>query len=111
MKAINRRGLKEASKVVGRDYRHIAIVTRGGNILAVGGNVTRHAEVAALSKLFPSERIGTTIFSARVRKDGSFAMGRPCRACMEFIKACGVKKVVWTDHEGQTVKVRLRYGA
>ena len=98
-----------AEKVVGRNYRHIAIVFRGGSILSIGNNVSRHAEVAALSKLFPNERIGTTVLSMRIRKHGSIANGKPCANCMRFMIACGVKKVVWSNSNGTLIKERI-YG-
>jgi tRNA(Arg) A34 adenosine deaminase TadA len=99
--------LKEAEKVQGRNYRHVAVVFKGGSILAVGNNVSRHAEVAALSKLFPSKRIGTTVLSMRIRKHGSFANGKPCEACMTFMRWAGVKKVVYSNSDGTLTKERL----
>lgn len=91
-----------------RSYRHVALVLRGGCVLAVGTNAARHAEVAALSKLFPSERVGTTVISLRIRKDGSLAMARPCNGCMLFLRQSGVKKVEWSDSNGNMIKVRLK---
>jgi pyrimidine deaminase RibD-like protein len=99
--------LKEAEKVAGRNYRHVAVVFKGGSILAIGNNVSRHAEVAALSKLFPNKRIGTTVLSMRIRKHGSFANGKPCKNCMAFMLANGVKKVMWSDSNGNIIKERL----
>jgi cytidine deaminase len=81
-------------------YRHIAFVLRGGAIQAVGLNLTRHAEVAALLNLYPSDRYGTKVVSIRVRKDGSFAMAKPCKVCEAFMRLNGVKKVTWTDSNG-----------
>lgn len=101
--------LEKANKVAGRNYRHVALVLRGGSILAIGNNVSRHAEVAALSKLYPSERVGTTVISMRIRKHGSFANGKPCANCMAFMLLCGVKKVIWSNSDGTMTKERLRY--
>jgi pyrimidine deaminase RibD-like protein len=109
MSAQRRSFLREANKVTGRNYRHVAVVFRGGSILAIGNNVSRHAEVAALSKLFPSERAGTTVLSMRIRKDGSFANGKPCANCMAYMIGEGVKKIEWSNSNGAIIKERL-YG-
>jgi formylmethanofuran dehydrogenase subunit E len=83
-----------------RNYRHVALVMKGGAIKSIGLNITRHAEVAALMGLFPDERYGVKIVSVRIRKDGSFAMAKPCKECEEFMRMYGVKKVVWSDSNG-----------
>jgi cytidine deaminase len=100
---------REARKIPGtRNYRHVALVFRGGNLKAIACNFSRHAEVAALSKLFPSERKGTTVLSLRVRADGSLANAKPCKACAEYLRINGVKKVSWSTSEGNVVKLNMR---
>lgn len=89
-----------------KNYKHIAFVLRGGKILAVGLNHTRHAEVAALLALYASERSGVKVVSLRVRKDGSFAMAKPCKACEAWMRYWGVKKVTYTDSNGRFVTER-----
>lgn len=96
-----------AEKLEHRNYRHVAIVLRGGSLISIASNVSRHAEVAALSKLFPSKRVGTTVISLRIRKDGSLAMARPCKHCMAFIRESGVKKVYWSNQYGVMVKEKI----
>ena len=83
-----------------RNYRHIAFAIKGGAIVATGLNLTRHAEIAALLALYPNERKDVKIVSIRVRRDGSFAMAKPCKSCESFMRHWGVKKVVWTDSNG-----------
>jgi cytidine deaminase len=83
-----------------RHYKHVALVIKGGAIIAAGMNLTRHAEVAALLSLFPSDRSGVKVISVRIRKDGSFAMAKPCSACEKFMRESGVKKVTWSDSDG-----------
>jgi cytidine deaminase len=90
-----------------RNYRHIAIVFQAGNVLAMATNESRHAEVAALSKVDPIKRIGTTVLSVRVRKDGSLANGKPCEACEAFMREYGVKKVYWSDGSGSIECIKL----
>ena len=94
-----------------RSYRHCAIVVRGGAILSVGVNAgSTHAEVAALEQLAWSERRGTTVYSLRIRKDGSLAMGKPCVRCMAYMREYGVKKIVYSLSNGTMLKERIRYG-
>lgn len=68
----------------------------------------RHAEVVALSKLWPSKRKGTRVYSVRVGRNGNLTMARPCVACMKFLRANKVKEVVYTDLQGNLVTERLR---
>jgi hypothetical protein len=71
-------------------------------------NESRHAEVAALSKIHdPIKRIGVTVLSVRVRKDGTLAMGKPCDACMAFLRTFGVKQVCWSDSNGSITTERI----
>jgi hypothetical protein len=94
--------VKRMSLAIGPDrhYKHVALVIKGGAIVAVGLNHTRHAEVAALLSIYPSERRGVKVISLRVRTDGSFAMSKPCPGCEKFMRIYGVKKVTWSDSNG-----------
>lgn len=79
----------------------MAIVFRGGAVLSMGYNHAKvHAEVSALSKLWPSKRKGVTLISLRVGKDDQFKNAEPCAKCWAFIKASGVKRVMWSDING-----------
>ena len=73
-------------------YRHIAFVLRGGAIQAVGLNSQGMRKIAALLNLYPSDRYGTKVVSIRVRKDGSFAMAKPCKKCEALHEAEGNKE-------------------
>lgn len=88
-------------------FRHGAIVTKGGNILATGYNHDHtHAEVAALSKLWPSKRAGCTVWSLRVTNGGNLANGKPCPECLRYMLDAGVAKVVYStaDREIETMR-------
>lgn len=98
--------LRVARKSDHKLFKHVAIVVRGGAIVAVGYNhATTHAEVAALNKLWPSERRGTRVWSMRMNRSGHFRMARPCPNCMRYLKESGVKMVYYTDRVGDILWV------
>ena len=54
---------------------------------------SNHAEVRLARKL----TLGSTVWVARVaRKDGSWAMAKPCRGCERRLRAAGVERIVYT---------------
>jgi len=57
-----------------------------------------HAEVAALVS---SQNKVHTIIIARMRRDGSLAIARPCPICQLAIKEAKVKKVYFTNEQGE----------
>lgn len=88
--------------------RHAVIVTRGGAIIASGWNYNwRHAENNALSKLWPSERVGTVVWSIRVSKGGKLSMAKPCPNCMKLLVEAKVKRVIYSTDQGtlETMKI------
>ena len=101
--------IKQAIKEAKHKFAfHGVIVVKGGAIVATGSNHDdRHAEVVALSKLWPSKRKGTTVISVRVRKTGTVGMAKPCQACEQFLRDNGVKKVVYSDACGQMHTMKL----
>lgn len=89
--------------------RHVAIVVRGGAVVAVAHNHdTTHAEVAALNRLWPSERRGTRVWSLRVTRSGLFRLARPCDNCMRYLRESGVKTVYYTTSTGDIVSESCR---
>ena len=83
------------------DMKHSSVVIRGGSLVGRGFNHDeRHAEVAALTKLWPSEREGTTVINLRIRKDGTLALSKPCQDCCSFMRENGVRKVIYSTIGG-----------
>lgn len=100
--------LKLCKKSDHRQHHHGCIVTRGGAVVAMGYNRGEtHAEVAALKKMWPSERKGTKLWSIRFLKSGRFGMAKPCKNCMKFIIESGVKVLYYTDETGSIIRVKL----
>lgn len=57
-----------------------------------------HAEVDALTK--DKKKKGEKLFVARVYRDGSFALAKPCPLCEKAIEDSGIKEVIYTTKNG-----------
>ncbi len=62
-----------------------------------------HAEMDALIAAQP----GDVLEVMRWLKDGSLTMAKPCEHCQRWIKASGVRKVRYTDWNGQWKEMRV----
>jgi cytidine deaminase len=90
----------------------------GARIIAVGVNSFRchpmaasdpkressfHAEIAALRQLREVDS-RTTLFVARVAKNGQTALSAPCANCRQALKEAGLVKIIFSvDGEGYGV--------
>lgn len=100
---------KQAAKSTHSSYFHAAQVKRGGAVLSSGhNNKIVHAEVHALKKLWPSERIGTTVISIRMTRGGNLGLAKPCDSCELYMRRAGVKKVIYSTREGTLAVLKLR---
>jgi pyrimidine deaminase RibD-like protein len=96
------------SKSGHHQHRHAVIVMKGGAIIATGYNHgTVHAEIHALSRIWPNKRKGCKIYSIRIRKDGNFGMAKPCPPCEAYLIEHGIKKVYYTTNDGGIATMRL----
>ena len=82
-----------------RAFRLGAVGVRNDGILVSASNrpapyphPDAHAEARLTMKLTP----GSEIWVARVRKDGTLGIARPCPRCMVRIRAAGVRRVAYT---------------
>lgn len=107
-----RYAMKEAQKST---YEHQvgAVLAKGRKIISRGYNTFRghrwsdkypwphtcHAETSALLKA-PKIPHNSAIHVARVNRRGEPRLARPCPACMAVLRECGVRKVVYTTHNG-----------
>jgi len=102
---------KVAAKAGHRQHLHVVIITKGGAILSTGYNHgDTHAEVMALTKLWPAARKGTRLYSYRLLNNGKLAMAKPCLHCQKVIERAGVKQVFWSDPDGKIVKTKVGAG-
>lgn len=92
--------------------QHGAVAAIGPRALAVAVNSSRshpanctdpkreaafHAEVALLRQL-RGDLKSVTVYVARVMKDGSAGLSKPCPNCEAALNAAGVKEVLWTTN-------------
>lgn len=65
--------------------------------------IALHAEISsiidALRNHDKEELEGSSIYVARVLKNGSRAIAKPCPICQRAISAYGIKASYWTDYE------------
>lgn len=100
--------VKEAKKARHKQHRLGAVLMRGGKPIAASHNFAHvHAEHATLNRAWRSDTEGCTLFVARVRKDGSLGMAKPCKLCMERLVEAGIKKVTYSNKDGQLETIKL----
>lgn len=100
--------VKEAQKARHKQHRLGAILMRAGKPIAASHNFAHvHAEHAVLNRAWRSDIEGCTLVVARVRKDGSLAMAKPCDLCMNRMIEAGIKKVVYSNREGKMETIKL----
>jgi len=65
-----------------------------------------HAEVSAL---YGADNVEDGIlYVVRMRKDDSIGMAKPCDSCIQFIRICGVKRVIYSEQDGSFNLMRIR---
>jgi len=73
--------------------RNDGVIVSSRNIAAPDYAPDHHAETRLARKLTPN----STVWVARIaRRDGSWALARPCTGCEMRLKQSGVKRVVYT---------------
>lgn len=62
-----------------------------------------HAEIAAIADALrnhdEAELVGAEIFVARVMKNGSTGIAKPCMSCQKALNEYGITAVYWTEYE------------
>lgn len=96
-----------------------AVLVSGGRTVAVGSNRfrndarvvehtwTTHAEEAVL-RLAGEVSRRSTIYIARIDRNGAYALARPCPQCAVQLVEAGVSRVVYTTNEGTIVEERAQ---
>jgi deoxycytidylate deaminase len=95
-----------------------AVLTKGNRVLATGYNQLRghrslrsnhwdnalhaetHALLVALKRVSIEDIKGSTMFVARIKKDGSSGLALPCADCFELLQKFQIKRIVFTTNSG-----------
>ena len=101
------------------NQRHGAVLYKGGSVLSLGvntvpndhlstgeftGSPSTHAETQAIRACGPDVDLSnTTLYVARVNKNGNSMFSKPCKTCQEAIDLAGIKKVIYTTAEGAEI--------
>ena len=57
----------------------------------------------AFHRVKKSELANATLYSARIGRYHDKKISMPCEHCMEMIMAVGIRRIVYTDYDGNTV--------
>ena len=110
-----------------REYKHGAVLVRGGTVLNTScnknkykawanrfrdskkqrGHATVHAEIGAILGLDRSLTEGSTIYVVRVGKCGDLKNSKPCPMCEAAMQYVGIKKVVYSSEDGKIETMRI----
>jgi deoxycytidylate deaminase len=105
---------KEAKKSSFKQHRMGAVIVKSGNIISTGynskqpskllGTPTRHAEASAILKILKQRNqtslAGAELYVTRFTPSGTISMARPCLACMDLIRAVGIKRIHYSNSSG-----------
>ena len=96
------------------DYKHGAVLIKGGSIINTSCNKNRlvsfgsrfckdhdgvatlHAELGAILGIERNITEGATLYVARVGKDGGFRLSKTCSMCTAAMEYVGIKRAYWT---------------
>jgi deoxycytidylate deaminase len=107
------------------DYKHGAVLVKGGSIINTSCNKNRlvsfgsrfckdhngiatlHAELGAILGLDRAVTEGATLYVARVGKDEGFRLSKPCSMCHAAMTYVGIKRAYWTIDDNSCAMGKL----
>ena len=99
---------KHSKRAKHKQHKHVAVLVKGGAIVAVGYNHRNtHAEIKAIKQVWPDHREGLVLWSFRITNSGKLAMALPCPACTKEMVKNGITKVHYSDSDGQMKFMKL----
>jgi deoxycytidylate deaminase len=94
-------------------FRVGCVIVRGSKIVSFGWNdgvkthtksnhpfKSLHAEADAIISARREDLSGCSAYVARLRKDGSIAIAKPCQFCEAMLRKVGIKQVFYTTDDG-----------
>lgn len=125
------RFLKIAARIAegsgNRDYRHGAVLVKGGSVVNTAcnnlrfvnwanrfrdhgcGHATHHAELGAVLGVDKAVTKNAVIYVARIGRQGHHRLSKPCPMCMTIMQHVGIKKVVYTVDDGEYETINLKH--
>ena len=106
-------------------FRHGAVLVKGSSVRSIScnkhrhcsfgarfrreghGEATLHAELGAILGIERSTTQGSTVYVARINKEGEARISKPCSMCEAAMRHVGVKRVIYTDANGKIESMRL----
>lgn len=105
-------------------YRVGAIIFKGKRIISVGHNYSMrsasklhpnkqkypgsiHAEMSAILKARRSLK-GYSILVIRLSKNDEIRLAKPCKWCMNYLKAVGINKLYYSTNTGEIYHEKIR---
>lgn len=115
------RKAEEKARNNGQHYHLAAILRRGKSVVRIGVNTHKthprfsrtykdgqeghcmHAEMNVLRFAKPGDEIEVL----RFKKSGGWGMAKPCRHCVKHLGEAGIKKVRFTNRQGEWELLKL----
>ena len=107
------------------EYRHGAVLARGKTVINVSanknsykswgqrfrhrneGHATHHAELGCILGVDRSLTQGATVYVARLGKNGTTRLSKPCPMCEAAMRHVGIKEVIYTVNETEVERMKL----
>jgi deoxycytidylate deaminase len=104
-------------------HKHAAALISGNTIYSAGINKfikeiknnnniykrTMHAEINVFEN-FPKKNVkGLDILVIRINKNYVLKNSRPCNQCIEKLKKIGIRRVYYSDHNGNIIYEKVEY--
>ena len=107
------------------EYRHGAVLARGKSVINVSanknsykswgqrfrhrdqGHATHHAELGCILGVDRSLTQGATVYVARLGKNGTTRLSKPCPMCEAAMRHVGIKEVIYTVNETEVERMKL----
>lgn len=107
------------------DYKHGAVLFKGGTVLNVSvnknryarfgkrfrrrdcGHATHHAELGCILGLDRTTTRGSDLYVVRIGKAGELRLSKPCEMCEAVLRHVGVKRVFYSIDQEELGCVRL----
>jgi tRNA(Arg) A34 adenosine deaminase TadA len=99
---------KNVHKSRNSSFFHIAIIRKGGKVIALAANRnTCHAEIAAMRKCKPGTLRNSECISLRFSLTMRLSSAKPCPECEAALRAAGVKRCLYSVPFDKLEKLNL----